>query len=288
MLRSQSVANLFFFFFSLSFCVVVVVVLPVFRRRRQIKTRGYSLPFINIQDCDGLGMKHAYTPGIDFLRTLTKIDEANYPEMVHQIFFINTPGVFNVLYKLVAPFVPQTTIDKVRLNKDELISLLPPERLPPQLGGKAIVSLKTGGPIEDKDVFPGKRLTVAAGATHSEHFVVEIPGSTLHIHFSTESNDIGFSLLYKQSDKDTEARALIPTKRYDSHLIASHVEFPTQEPGIYIAHWDNTFSKWTSKNLYHHIVEVSPVQQAQIIDEVLRSDPVMHNANGFLLPKIKK
>jgi hypothetical protein len=257
-------------------------------RRRQIKARGYSLPFINIQDCDGLGMKHAYTPGIEFLRSLTKIDEANYPEMVHQIFFINTPSVFNVLYKLVAPFVPQTTIDKVRLNKDELLSLLPPERVPPHLGGKATVSIKAGGPIEDKDVFNGKRLTVAAGATHLDHFFIDMPGSTLHVHFSTEGNDIGFTLLYKKTVSDEEARTLVPNKRYDSHNIAAHVEFVVQEPGVYVASWDNTFSKWTSKPLYYHIVEVTPVQQAQIIDEVLRNDPVMHNANGFLLPKANK
>jgi len=257
-------------------------------RRRQFKQRGYSLPFINIQDCDGLGMKHAYGPGIDFLRTLTKIDEANYPEMVHQIFFINTPSVFNVLYKLVAPFVPQSTVEKVRLNKAELVSLLPPDRLPPQLGGNATVSIKTGGPIEDKDIFNGKRLSVAAGSTHLDHFFIEMPGSTLHIHFATEGNDIGFTLLYKKDATDSESKVLVPNKRYDSHQIASHVAFVAQEPGLYVASWDNTFSKWTSKALYYHILEVTPVQQALIIDEVLRTDPVMHNANGFLLTKTNK
>jgi hypothetical protein len=243
------------------------------------------LPFVNVQDCDGLGMKHAYTPGIDFLKALSKIDEANYPEMVHQIFFINTPGVFSVLYKLIQPFIPASTAEKISLSKELLLSQIPAERLPPQLGGTAKVSLAKGGPIEDKDVFPGKNQTVAAGSTHQETFLVEMPGSTLHVHFSTESNDIGFSLLYKARAADKEATSLLPMKRYDSHLTAIHVEFPTQEPGIYIAHWDNTFSKWTSKQLYHHILEVTPIQQAQTIDEVLRSDPLMANSNGFLLGK---
>lgn len=271
------------------FCCLRCSLLAHISRRRQLKTRGYSLPFINVQDCDGLGMKHAYGPGIDFLKTLTKIDEANYPEMVHQIFFINTPSVFNVLYKIVQPFIPQTTVEKVRLSKDELVALLPPNFLPPQLGGCAVVAINNGGLIEDKDVFPaGKRITVPAGSIHQESYVVNMPGATLHVHFSSESNDIGFSLLFKEHEGDKDARMLLPTQRYDCDKVASHIEFPTQEPGIYIASWDNSYSKWTSKSLFYHILEVSPVQQAQILDEVLRDDPIMGNANGFLLPKAKK
>jgi len=271
------------------FASLLVVLVCVFSRRRQIKTRGYSLPFINVQDCDGLGMKHAYGPGIDFLKSLTKIDEANYPEMVHQIFFINTPSVFNVLYKMLQPFIPQTTVDKVRLSKDELVSLLPPDFLPPQLGGCAVLAINNGGVIEDKDVFPeGKRVTVPAGSTHSESYTVMMPGATLHIHFSCEANDIGFSLLFKENEGDKETRVLVGTQRYDADKIASHIEYPTQEPGVYIASWDNSYSKWTSKSIFYHILEVSPIQQAQILDEVLRTDPVMGNSNGFLLPKVKK
>lgn len=257
-------------------------------RRRQLKLRGYSLPFINVQDSEGLGMKHAYGPGIDFLKSLTKIDEANYPEMVHQIFFINTPSVFNVLYKLVQPFIPQTTIDKVRLSKDELLSLMPTKYVPTQLGGSANINIRTGGEIYDKDIFPaGVRQTVEAGKTFELEIVIEQPGSTLHVHFATESNDIGFSLLFK-AKKSQEARPLVPAKRYDSHLIASHVEIPIQEPGIYIAIWDNAFSKWTSKSLFYHLGEITPVQQAQALDEALRTDPLLWNSNGFLAPKPAK
>lgn len=233
-------------------------------------------------------MKHAYGPGIDFLKSLSKIDEANYPEMVHQIFFINTPSVFNVLYKLIQPFFPQTTVDKVRLSKEELLSLLPVDQHPTQLGGKVLVNIRSGGEIFDKDVFDtGKRIVVESGKSLDVEYPIEMPGSILHIHFATESNDIGFSLLFK-SDKNAQPRMLVPSKRYDAHQVAAHIEFPTQEPGIYIASWDNTFSKWTSKNLFYHILEVTPVQQAQAVDESLRNDPLMWNANGYLLPKAKK
>ena len=234
--------------------------------------------------------KHAYGPGLDFLKALGKIDENNYPEMVQEIYFINTPGVFSIIYKMISAFIPEQTIHKLRLDKNELMSLLPPENVPPQLGGNRSVDIKKGGPIEDKDIFPGKRTPVAAGKCFNQELSIQIPGSTLHFHFSTEANDIAFALLFKSNEdpKSSPPRALIPTKRYDSHSTAIHVEYSTSEPGTYIATWDNTFSKWTSKNLYYHITEVTPVQHARIADDLLKIDPVMHNSNSTLLPKIKK
>jgi CRAL/TRIO domain len=65
------------------------------------------------------------------------IDQAMFPELLGQMFIINTPGLFNMIWKVFAPLLDSRTTDKIKIYskpKDwqpALLQLIDADVLPP-------------------------------------------------------------------------------------------------------------------------------------------------------------
>jgi len=61
-------------------------------------------------------MKHTEKAGLDFIRTIAELDQANYPEMMRKMFLINAPAIFTMIYSMLKPFIDPVTLSKVYPN----------------------------------------------------------------------------------------------------------------------------------------------------------------------------
>jgi hypothetical protein len=73
-------------------------------------------------------MKHLYSPGIKYkylfkssliclglnaVKELSAIDQAHYPEMIRKVYVVNAPSIFQMFWKICAPWLDKRTIEKV-------------------------------------------------------------------------------------------------------------------------------------------------------------------------------
>jgi len=125
-----------------------------FSRRQQIQKQGWSSGYIIIQDCQGLGLSHK--AGLEFVRRSAEIDQDCYPGMIRRTYFVNTPGVFSLIFSLIKPLIEERTIKKLEILgdafKDPFLKLIGEELLPPYLHGKSTVSLPPGGVLKTEYV----------------------------------------------------------------------------------------------------------------------------------------
>jgi hypothetical protein len=96
-----------------------------------------------IMDMQGWQYKMMYQGVFDFIKSLSKIGQDNYPEVMYEMFLVNTPFVFLGVWNIVKFWVDEKTRSKVKvLGKDfqhELLLRIEPQNLPDFLGGTATV-----------------------------------------------------------------------------------------------------------------------------------------------------
>jgi hypothetical protein len=120
---------------------------------------------------EGLGYGHMSAAVVQYFRYVVAFTQSHYPDMLGQMFVINTPGFFRLVYALVRPWLTDVTAAKIRIMgsdktaiQDELRAIIPVERLPPRFGGACKCP---GGcvPIIDPDEGMTKAV-VAKGSTY--------------------------------------------------------------------------------------------------------------------------
>jgi len=98
--------------------------------------------FVAVLDMEGIALRHnpiAYPHVLSVLKEVSKINARYYPEAVEHVFIVNAPGVFQSMWRILAPFVmPSSGIKVDVLPRGEFGLLLQEcgrECLPAQLGG---------------------------------------------------------------------------------------------------------------------------------------------------------
>jgi hypothetical protein len=66
-----------------------------------------------VKDLQNLGMSHLNREGLAMLKANTKMVQDNYPEMAGRIIIANAPWVFGLVWKIVKPWLPPRTLEKV-------------------------------------------------------------------------------------------------------------------------------------------------------------------------------
>ncbi|CAH0493996.1 unnamed protein product [Peronospora farinosa] len=96
---------------------------------------------MTVLDVAGIGMYDLGGEVLDFIKRASAFTGAHYPERSARIFIINTPGWFNMVWRMVKPLIDPVTREKVHMLKGsgilvELEKLIDRENIPSDFGGE--------------------------------------------------------------------------------------------------------------------------------------------------------
>lgn len=224
------------------------------RRRRELEEiHNKAVPLNLMVDASGASMRLAHIPALNVMKKLSFVDDEYYPGLVNKQYLINAPSVFSTLWKMLKPFLSKSTLDSISvIDQSVVLDIYPKPVLPTFIGGELQLEIAPGGIFDPAVYIPTqKQVKVSRSSTH-EH-IVEARKGLLFYYFSTEKNDIGFQILYKQSKESKDGTVLLENRRYDCHIETISSSISVENPGYYVFQWDNTFSTFKSKLLLYNV-----------------------------------
>lgn len=96
---------------------------------------------IKIYDIRGISMSDLSSDVVNYTKKWGEILGEYNPERVYQVFIINPPGWFNLIWKLVSPLLNPKTRERIHVLRGQkdiskaLLEFIPPENLPVEYGG---------------------------------------------------------------------------------------------------------------------------------------------------------
>ncbi|KAL6553600.1 hypothetical protein OROGR_007442 [Orobanche gracilis] len=69
-----------------------------------------------ILDVGGLGLMSLTGPVTEFIRTVQKIDNENYPDTLHRMFIINVGPGFRLIWNIIKPLLDPETSSKIQVS----------------------------------------------------------------------------------------------------------------------------------------------------------------------------
>ncbi|XP_030625322.1 SEC14-like protein 2 isoform X1 [Chanos chanos] len=245
---------------------------------RQSQKLGKNVETITlIYDCEGLGMKHLWKPAVEAYGEILTMFEENYPEGLKRLFLIKAPKLFPIAYNLVKHFLCEETRQKIIVLganwKDVLRKYIDPEQLPVVYGGtltdpdgdpRCRTMIKYGGVVprsyyvqDSIKVQYDKTVTISRGSSHQLEYEILIPNSLLRWQFASDGADIGFGIFMK-TKTDGKQIVVLPSERYNAHLVPEVGSYTCHEPGTYIVRFDNTYSVIQSKKISFTVEVILP------------------------------
>uniref|UniRef100_A0A8C1UH67 SEC14-like protein 2 n=1 Tax=Cyprinus carpio TaxID=7962 RepID=A0A8C1UH67_CYPCA len=213
---------------------------------KQSKKLGKYIESITIiYDCEGLGMKHLWKPAVEVYGEILTMFEENYPESLKKVLLIKANW------------------------KEVLRNYVDADQLPAVYGGSMTdpdgdplckTMLRYGGVVPKsyyvRDSIKMKYdqcITISRGSSYQLDYEVLFPNCVLRWQFASEGSDIGFGLFLKTKGNETKKveamQAILPSERYNSHLVPEDGSYTCEEPGIYVVRFDNTYSVLHSKKV---------------------------------------
>jgi hypothetical protein len=93
----------------------------------------------SVVDCKGFNMGLMNKKNREFIQIATNLGQNNYPEIMWNMYVINTPFMFKLAYAMIKPFLDEKAKKRIKLlgNKyqKELFKIIDPDNLPVELGG---------------------------------------------------------------------------------------------------------------------------------------------------------
>ncbi|XP_053502163.1 SEC14-like protein 2 isoform X2 [Ictalurus furcatus] len=259
---------------------------------RQSERLGKTVESITlIYDCEDLGLKHIWKPAVEAYGEILTMFEENYPEGLKRILLIKAPKIFPIAYNLIKPFLCEETRRKIVIIgsnwKEVLQKYVAPDQLPVVYGGTLTdpngnpyckTMIKYGGVVPKSyyikysvDVQYEKCITISRGSDHQLEYEVLVPNCLLRWQFASDGSDIGFGIYMKTKagvkQKITEMQEVLPTTRYNAHLVPEDGSYTCEEPGIYVPRFDNTYSILQSKKISFTMDVVLPEIPTQNLEE---------------------
>lgn len=240
--------------------------------REQGKLLGRTATsFCVIMDLKGLSLFHKQ--GVDTFKETSEIDKNRYPEILGQLFVVNAPWIFPVLYKLVKGFLDPKTRTKVHVLgsnfKEKLLEYIDEDSLPEEYGGKCHCDpacVRAAEPVEmDLNANDPELIEEPLPAGKSFEKVVDsgVDGLTVSWFFRTEKHDIQFAVKWEPKDTTNDKEEYVfPSKRYSADSTQVEGSYSTKGEGRLILTWDNTYSYFTAKKLLYHL-EIDNQQKAE-------------------------
>eukprot|EP00998_Keelungia_sp_KM082_P006681 NODE_2920_length_970_cov_48.654804_g2900_i0.p1 GENE.NODE_2920_length_970_cov_48.654804_g2900_i0~~NODE_2920_length_970_cov_48.654804_g2900_i0.p1 ORF type:complete len:268 (+),score=44.10 NODE_2920_length_970_cov_48.654804_g2900_i0:61-864(+) len=115
------------------------------RARQRYKAMGGDRIAV-ILDCSGVGWSiMTDSAALAFLKAMTQVDQAMYPEHMRIMFLINAPRTIQALWNIIKPWLDPRVQAKIQITGknyvDRLTQHIDPAQLPNEYGG-------TGGPLQ--------------------------------------------------------------------------------------------------------------------------------------------
>ncbi|KAJ8385956.1 hypothetical protein AAFF_G00177770 [Aldrovandia affinis] len=226
-----------------------------------------------IYDCEGLGLKHLYKPAIETYGEVLIMFEENYPEGLKRLFVIKAPKLFPVAYNLIKHFLCEETRRKISIlggNWQEVLKKhIDPEQLPAVYGGtltdpdgdpRCRTRIKYGGTVarsyyvrESIKVNYDQCIAISRGSSHQLEYEILFPSCVLRWQFASDGADIGFGVFMKnkmgERKRAGQMREVLPSERYNAHLVPEENSMTCADPGVYVLRFDNTYSMFQAKRI---------------------------------------
>ncbi|XP_070484629.1 SEC14-like protein 4 [Equus przewalskii] len=233
-------------------------------------------------DLEGLSLKHLWKPAVEVYQQFFAILEANYPERLKNLIGIRAPKLFPVAFNLVKLFMSEETRKKIVILggdwKQELQKFVSPDQLPVEFGGtmtdpdgnpKCLTKINYGGEVPRSyylrnQVRTQYEHTATVGRDSFVQVKTEIlfPGCVLRWQFASEGADIGFGVFLKtkkaEQKRAGEMTEVLPTQRYNAHLVPQDGSLSCDKPGVYVLHFDNTHSLRHSRKVSYTVEVLLP------------------------------
>uniref|UniRef100_A0A8C4GIP9 SEC14-like protein 2 n=1 Tax=Dicentrarchus labrax TaxID=13489 RepID=A0A8C4GIP9_DICLA len=263
--------------------------------RRQSEKLGKNIEAITlIYDCEGLGLKHIWKPAIEAYGEILTMFEENYPEGLKRVFLIKAPKMFPMAYNLIKHFLCEETRRKIIVlgsNWQEVLrNHIDPDQLPVVYGGtltdpdgdpRCRTMLKYGGTVprsyyvqDSVKVQYDNSVTISRGSIFQLEYDVSAPSSLLRWQFASDGADIGFGVYRRTKEglqKVAEMLQVLPSERYNAHLVPEDSCLTCPEAGVYVLCFDNSYSILQSKKVSYN-VEVLPPSDGQTQSPHRRGD----------------
>ncbi|XP_054468299.1 SEC14-like protein 2 [Anoplopoma fimbria] len=264
--------------------------------RRQSEKLDQNIEAISlIYDCEGLGLKHIWKPAIETYGEILTMFEENYPEGLKRVFLIKAPKMFPMAYNLIKHFLCEETRRKIIVlgsNWQEVLrQYIDPDQLPVVYGGtltdpdgdpRCRTMIKYGGTVPRSyyvqasvKVQYDSSVTVGRGSVFQLESEVKTAGSILRCQFASDGADIGFGVYRRTKDGGgqnvSEMLQVLPSERYNAHLVPEDSCLTCSEPGVYVLCFDNSYSILQSKRVSYK-VEVLPPSDGQTQSPRSRGD----------------
>uniref|UniRef100_A0A3B4F1G9 SEC14-like protein 2 n=1 Tax=Pundamilia nyererei TaxID=303518 RepID=A0A3B4F1G9_9CICH len=235
-----------------------------------------------IYDCEGLGLKHIWKPAIETYGEILTMFEDNYPEGLKRVFLIKAPKMFPVAYNLIKHFLCEETRRKIIVlgsNWQEVLrEHIDPDQLPVVYGGTLTdpdgdphcrTMINFGGTVpksyyvqDSVKVQYNKSVTISRGSVIQLEYDVPAASSLLRWQFASDGADIGFGV-YKRTkegsqQKIAEMQQVLPSERYNAHLVPEDSCLTCPEPGVYVLCFDNSYSILQSKKVRYKVEVIPP------------------------------
>ncbi|XP_061603199.1 SEC14-like protein 2 isoform X2 [Phyllopteryx taeniolatus] len=250
--------------------------------QKQSRKLGVNVESVTlIYDCEGLGFKHMWKPAIEMYGEILTMFEDNYPEGLKRVFLIKAPKVFPVAYNLIKNFLCEETRRKLVVlgsNWQEVLRThVDAEQLPATYGGtrtdpdgdpQCRTMINYGGTVPRSYYIQNSIkvqydtiVTVSRGATLQLEYDVSDACSLLRWQFASDGADIGFGVYRRPplggGQKTAAMLQVVPTQRYNAHLVPEDNVITCPEAGMYVLCFDNSYSILRSKRV-SYTVEVLP------------------------------
>lgn len=264
------------------YCVYLFETLEDIKRRLSLQhTRRIETMYV-VVDMEGFSFwQLSSLEVVSAITEMIRVYEDNYPEVLQEVFIVNAPSLFPMLWNIIKPLLTQRTINKIHIFGKEgwrelLAERWDPDRLPAHWGGRMTGPdgdrrckhlICPAGPVPDEYRRQGpatsdtqQRTTVGAGSSWTLPVSVARAGSVLRWNFSTASGELAFAVRYRApgTGDNGVARELLASRRFSSSRHEPHHgSLRCNEPGTYELVFDNTFS-WITRKEVSYSVQLLP------------------------------
>lgn len=229
-----------------------------------------GVPFrkhIVIEDLGGLGWSHLSSATTDLAKSIIQLDESHFPESMHKMFIINTPWIFNTVWKIIKPIVSERTVAKIEIcgsdYLDKLREVMDDDQIPAEFGGSNAKPLAQGGPVPES-CWRGANANITNADTVHQQLInrsdthevrlTVTKGQTLIYEFWTDDYDLQFGASFCSKNDASGARLpLLPTTKHDSHEKHVQGDIVAPDDGALILIFDNSYSMFRKKQLYYKL-----------------------------------